>query len=68
MTTMRSSAQQAVLVQRDSVNEQQDREDGRKYSIVRLETQDIDTDEFQFFHTVLIKSADKPARRAGRRK
>ena len=38
-----------------------------KYSIVRLETQFIDTDELKFFHTVFIMSADKPARRARKR-
>ena len=32
-----------------------------------VETQVIDTDEFKVFHTVLIKSADKPARRARKR-
>ena len=31
------------------------------------ETQDIDTDELNFFHAVLIKSADKLARQDGER-
>ena len=29
---------------------------------MRLETQDVDTDELKFFHAVLIKSADKLAK------
>ena len=68
---MRSSAQQAVLVQniqlmvkRQCQRTKRSRR-WQKYSIVRLETQDIDTDELKFFHALLIKSADELARQAG---
>ena len=37
------------------------------YTSESLETQDIGTDELKFFHTVLIKSADKLARQDGER-